>query len=490
MIAAEVLLAAGIVQKEVLFRRIGLLGGVITGLLVGYEASGIIDLRQHSDAPRIEDGVLLLTCAALFSFNAQFLRRKWKDLFAGFDEFAAILQGYLGCLTAFLGAWAIFTSDWTAIAWAVLMIGAACGVRWLNDRHMLVQSCALAVAATIQGLAVDSHFSIQYPNHLAVHYVALPILAAIFYAVAWVLSNVEDQRTYQRTSALWIGSLFLALLVWFDVAPAWVAPVWMAFAIALSLIGPPVACINALAYQQHVLVVAVTLQLFFENLLFLRQALAIATSQSCCAPPHITPSRASARSGRLPTSFPAWPGRILGLRPRCWRRWPGMNRHKPWLAPSGRCLALALVLTDRIFTVEELPWQAHLLAVLAAIQAVAYNLFTDDKWRGIDLRLITVGIVAAVFYLITYFVRLPESVSKTEARHIYSWTASGLAAWTLWSERCSRLGCCARHCRSWAAALRVGRVAADQATPPAGLSGDGRGLRTHLLCQPHGRNAP
>jgi hypothetical protein len=430
MIAAEVLLAAGIVQKEVLFRRIGLLGGVVTGLLVGYEASGIIDLRQHSDAPRIEDGFLLLTCAALFYFNAQFLRRKWKDLFAGFDKFAAILQGYLGCLTAFLGAWAIFTSDWTAIAWAVLMIGTACGVRWLNDRHMLVQSCALAVAATVQGLAVDCHFSIQYPNHIAVRYMALPILAAIFYAVAWLLSGVEDLRTYQRTSALWIGSLFLALLAWLDVAPAWVAPVWMAFAIALNLFARRLR-MNALAYQQHVLVVAVTLQLFFENL-FASGARDRYLPILSCAAAYYAISRFCTLREAVHRHQMAWAHTWIAtalLAALAWHESP-----QPWLAPIWAVFALTLVLTDRIFTVEELPWQAYLLALLAVIQTVACNLFTDEKWRAIDLRLITVSIVIAVLYAMARWVRLPESVRESELRHIYTWVASSLAAWVLWSE--------------------------------------------------------
>ena len=201
-------MAAGIVQKEVVFRRLGLLGGAVTGLLVGYEASSIIDFRQHSDAPRIQDGILLLTCAAVFYFNAHFLRNRWKDLFLGFDKFVAVTQSYLGCMTAFLGSWAIFAGDWTAIAWAVLLAATACGLHWLNDRHLLVQSCVLIVAAAVQGIAVDCHFSVQYPDHIAVRFVALPVLAAILYATAWALSSVEDERVYLRSIVLWIGSIF------------------------------------------------------------------------------------------------------------------------------------------------------------------------------------------------------------------------------------------------------------------------------------------
>lgn len=430
MIAAEVLLAAGIIQKEVVFRRIGLLGGIVTGLLVGYEASGIIELRQYSDAPRVADGVLLLTCAALFYFNAQFLRCQWNALFAGFDAHAAVAQSYLGCLTAFLGAWAIFTCDWTAIAWAALMLAAACSLRWLNDRHMLLQSCALAVAATIQGLVVDCHFSIQYPEHIAVRYATLPILAAIFYLAAWMLSGTQGLRMHARTIALWIGSLFIVLLVWLDVAPAWVAPVWMALGLAFCFLARRLR-IGALAYQQHVQAAAVALQLFYVNL-FALNARDRYLPILLCAAAFYAVSRFSTLKDAAYSHGIAWLhtwGATALLTALAWHESP-----QPWLAPIWAIFALALVLTDSIFTVEELPWQAHLLAILAVIQTVAFNLFTDEKWRGVDLRLITVSLVVAAFYLIARFVRLPESVRHSEMRHSYTWAASGLAAWMLWSE--------------------------------------------------------
>ena len=430
MIAAETLLAAGILQKEVVFRRIGLLGGVITGLLVGYEASDLISFRQHSDLPRVQDGVLLLTCAAVFYFNAHFLRSKWKELFAGFDEFAGIAQSYIGCFTVFLGAWAIFTADWTAIAWAVLMLGAAAGVRWLNDRHLLLQSCALMVAIAIQGLATDCHISVQYPAHIGLRYVTLPLLAVIFYAVAWLLSSAEDGRIYLRNLTLWLGSLFVALLVWLEVAPAWVAPVWMAFAIALSLAARRLR-IGTLAYQQHVLAVAVALQLFFVNLfaastrdryvpILLCAAAFYAVSRFC------TVKEAAYRRGIA--WIHTWAATAL-LGALAWHESP-----QAWLGPIWVGFALALIFADRIFSAEELPWQAHILSLLAAIETVTFNLFLDTQWRGIDLRLITVTLVVIALYLIARFVRLPESARKSEWQHIYTWAASGLAAWMIWSE--------------------------------------------------------
>jgi hypothetical protein len=107
---------------------------------------------------------------------------------------------------------------------------------------------------------------------------------------------------------------------------------------------------------------------------------------------------------------------------------------QPWLAVIWAVFALALAVTDRIFDVEELPYQAHVLALLAVVRAVTFNLYTQDQWRGVDLRLITVSILVAVLYVMARWVRMPQSVTSPDARHVYTWIGSGLAAWLLWSE--------------------------------------------------------
>ncbi|MGH9559833.1 MAG: hypothetical protein ACRD3S_00130, partial [Terracidiphilus sp.] len=265
---------------------------------------------------------------------------------------------------------------------------------------------------------------------IGVRYVALPFLAALFYATAWLLSSAEDERIYLRNVTLWVGSLFVALLVWLDVAPVWVAPVWMAFAIALSLAGRRLR-IGTLAYQQHVLAVVVAVQLFSVNL-FAAGARDRYLPILLCAAAFYAVSRFSTLKEAAYRRGIAWvhtcaATALLGA--LAWHESP-----QAWLAPIWVGFALALVFADRIFSVEELPWQAHILALLAAIQAVTFNLFLEGKWRGIDLRLITVTLIVCAFYLIARFVRLPESSSKSELRHIYTWAASGLAAWMIWSE--------------------------------------------------------
>jgi len=430
MIAAEVLLIAGINQKEVLFRRLGLLAGVITGVLVIYEAWDIIGLRQSSNAPRFQDGILLFTCSALFYVNALFIHRRWKPLFDSIDGPLAILQSYIGCATAFLGAWCIFTGDWTAISWAVLMLGAAFAKKYLDDNHLLTQSLFLFFASFLTSVIVNCHLDDFYPHHIATRLITLPILALIFYGAAWLLSGAKDIGLYPRGLALWAGTLLLALLAWFEVAPAWVAPVWMALAIALYLIARRIK-IADLAYQGHLLAVAVGVQLISVNI-YAQTTMERYLPFIGCAVAFYAISRfCTLRDAqyRCPAAWMhTWAATAL-LATLAWNESP-----QPWLAAMWAVFALALALTDRFFDIEELPYQAHLLAFLAVLRAVTVNLYTLDQWRGISLRLITVSILIAVLYIMARWVRMPEAVKDPEARHVYTWVGSSIAAWLMWSE--------------------------------------------------------
>ncbi|MGD0547048.1 MAG: DUF2339 domain-containing protein, partial [Terracidiphilus sp.] len=430
MIAAEALLIAGIVQKELLFRRLGLLAGVITGALVVYEAWYIVGFRQNSDQPRIQDGTLLLTCSATFYLNALFFRRRWRPLFESIEGSLTTLQSYIGCITAFLGVWCIFTGDWTAIAWAALLLGVTLGKKYLDDNHLLAQGWALFAAVWISAVVANGHLTDSYPHHIATRLITLPVLALLFYIAAWALSGVDDSRLYLRTLTLWAGTSLLTLLAWFEVAPAWIAPVWMALTIALYLIARRFN-LKDLAYQGHLLATAVGVQLMAVNIYAPSAKERYLPFLGCAAALYAISRFCTVRNAlyRSPAAWMhTWAATSL-LAALAWN-----ESSQPWLAAIWAGFALALAITDRIFDVEELPYQAHVLALLAVLRAVAVNLYVLDQWRGVSLRLITVSILIAVLYILARWVRLPASVSYSGARHVYTWAGSSLVAWLLWSE--------------------------------------------------------
>ena len=65
-----------------------------------------------------------------------------------------------------------------------------------------------------------------------------------------------------------------------------------------------------------------------------------------------------------------------------------------WLAAVWVVFALALGLVDRRFEMEDLGWQAHVLAGLTLVRSVVVNLHMTDTWHGLSVRLLSLGIVA------------------------------------------------------------------------------------------------
>jgi uncharacterized membrane protein len=430
MIAAEILLIAGIVQLEVVFRRLGLAGGALTGLLILYSARGIVEFHQTSQPPLTRDGILLLACGVLFYCNAIFLRRRWPSLFAGMDYGLAVVQSYLGAVTAFLGLWALFTGDLTSVAWAVLMLAVTWGKRSLDDDHLMVQGGALAACVLFAAFTQNFHLSDSYPTHVVSRLITLPVLAFAFYCMAWILSSGDDLRVQLRTVAFWSGTALLTSLAWLDCKQTWVPLAWVALGVSLTLIGRRLRLAH-LTYQEHVLAVMATVLLIAVNM-----GASVVIERYIpslgCAVAFYTISRFSTlreASYRRPAAWAhtwAATGLVALL---AWHESP-----QPWLVVIWALFALGLAIIDRLFSVEELSWQAHMLALFAVVRAATLNLFVADKWHGVDLRLITVCILVGVLYALARWVRLPSSLQSTDARHAYTWVASGLFAWMLWSE--------------------------------------------------------
>jgi Predicted membrane protein (DUF2339) len=426
MIAAEVLLIAGFVQSEVVFRRLGWFGGALTGALILYGARDIVEFRQHSLEPLVRSGVLLLACSLLFYLNALYLRIKWATAFDNFDRPLAIAQSYLGALTAFLGIWAIFPGDWTAAGWATLALACAFGRRRLNDDHLLLQTGALGFATLMQALGYNCHFDLSYPHHVVGRLISLPVIALLFYLTAWALPRLNGPRNAPRTLALWSGTGLLALMVWLDVSPSWIALMWAGFGIALVYVGRRLD-VAALCYQEHVLALLAAVQLLAWNagahryVPFLGCAAMLYAISRFCTLKDAAYRRPAAWAHTWMAT-----GLLAAL--------AFLECSEPWVAVVWAVFALALAIADRLFGIEELPIQAHVLALLAVSRTVTLSLFTQQQWHSISLRLLTVSIVIAALYALARWVRLPASLNNTEARHAYTWVASSIAAWLMWAE--------------------------------------------------------
>jgi len=105
-----------------------------------------------------------------------------------------------------------------------------------------------------------------------------------------------------------------------------------------------------------------------------------------------------------------------------------------WLAPLWAAFALVLALVDLRWKRDELRWQAHALSLLALGRCVVFNLHLVASWHGVSVRLLSLTLVAVIFYALSRIVRMPAEWREREMHHTYSWAASTLVSLMLWFE--------------------------------------------------------
>src|SRR6476646_7528101 len=159
LVGAEVFLAAGIIFEEVVFRRLGLFTGVLVGIdLIGFNFRPLVELRAKPEEPALASGILFALCAVVFYLNALFISSRWKDSFStALDRSLLRIHSYLGAFAAATAAWAFFGNDWTAVAFAAIMLSLAAVNSRLESRHLQIQYALLGVLTLYRTLVFNLH---------------------------------------------------------------------------------------------------------------------------------------------------------------------------------------------------------------------------------------------------------------------------------------------------------------------------------------------
>jgi len=546
LVGAEAFLAAGIIVKEVVFRRLGLLTGLLVGLhLVGVDFRHLVNLRFAKEELVLDGGVLFGLCALVFYLNALGVGSRWKDFFVDWpDRPLLTVHSYLGAFAAASAAWALFSHDWTALAFAAVMLIVAALGRAVESRHLQGQYALLGALTVYRAIVVNLHLEAPAYAHVRMRLLTLPILGAAFYLTAKLAALRDDpeQRTIRGLFAA-AGSGFIALLIWFEVpelwqplafivfavvlseaaraikyysitihshvlcglavftaltanqfatqtwhtipwralaaipvvagaywlakrlstenerhlslarvaytwvatglvvwileealrAP-WIAVGWIVFAVALSLSTRWIRY-QQFAWQANVVGICALLRAFFYNYDLQQKfwgsiSLRVFTISLVAAGLYFLSRKAApeeryARVIAFLHSFAATG--LLAL--LAWYEYPN-----GWLAPLWATFALVLAIVDQRFELEELPWQSHILAGLTLLRSVGVNLHVTATWHGISVRLLSLAIVAVIFYALSRLIRMPDEWRRLNIHHVYSWAASSIGGLLLWYE--------------------------------------------------------
>lgn len=550
LIGAEVFLAAGVAVGEAVFRRLGLGIGLLVGLhLIGIDFQQLMAARRASDDAFLAVGFMFALCAAVFYLNVLFVGYRWREFFADVpDEPLLNAHSYVGAFAAASAAWALCSGDWTAVAFAAIMLTLAVLGQKLKSFHLQLQYGVLGALALVRVVVVNLHSEIPQYTHVRERLITLPIIAAAFYLTAYFTSNTASTNDYNRRLFrglfAFAGTALITALIYFEVPELWQPLAAMAFAVLLLEVGQQIGY-PLLAWHTHLLAAGAVLaalaiepsgaQRWHDIPLHAIAALPVVAGAYWVAyriklpnPAHVGFARVAyswAATGMmvwvLNEAVPApWIAvswiifavvlalvmRQIGYRQLGWQAnavaacsvisayrfdleleqplWHGISlrlvtisivaaglyflsrKSTPpesesrravaylhttaatallallawheapsgWLASLWAVFALVLVLVDRRFELEDLRWQAHALAALTMARSITVNLYVTDTWHGISVRLLSLAIVAVIFYALAQLIRMPEELRKRDFHHIYSWAASALVSLLLWYE--------------------------------------------------------
>jgi hypothetical protein len=108
----------------------------------------------------------------------------------------------------------------------------------------------------------------------------------------------------------------------------------------------------------------------------------------------------------------------------------GFQAREPWLGLSWMVLATCLAIVARFWKDRALLWQTHLLSLLAAGWTL-YASFAPEYRKG-WVQLASVGITAALLYLLNWITNVEEIIGDEHISQVYSWAASLLTSWLIW----------------------------------------------------------
>ena len=374
LVGAEVFLFAGIIFEEVVFLRVGLLTGLLVGIdLLVYNFRPLVAFRAKTEDLASGPGILFAVCGVALYLNSLYIATRWKESFrAALDRRLLDVHSYLAAFATATAAWALFSKDWTAVAFAVLMLVLAALGRRLESRHLQIQYALLGVLTLYRTLVFNLHIEAPLHTHVTTRLITLPILGAIFYLTAKLatLSDDQEQRIF-RALFSFAGASMFGFLIWSEAPPIWMAALFLSAGIILALAARRWN-LPHLGFQEHLFAIAAVLRTLDYNChltgYYGTFSVRFLTVSIVAAGLYAISRRAtneSASHGLIAAYLHTTAATFL-LALLMW-----YELSSGWLAAFWALFAFALAAVDRRFKLDDLRWQAHALAALTMLRASA-----------------------------------------------------------------------------------------------------------------------
>ena len=433
---AEALLIAGVLVREVAFRRLGMIAGLLTALHIL-----IVDVRPWFERLLNSDvvlrdlslGILLAFCAAVLFADAHLVELRWKDLFnEQADRWLLAALSYASGLVAFCALWIILPPLAVAVGWAALMFAFAVAGKGLRRIEPTLQALALAVATGFRIFMVNLQANGTTFGHGRLWTVA--IVAAIFYSTAR-FTDIPEIEVGLRAFFQWTATAMVAASIWVELPQQWVSTGWIVLAVLLTLVARKLR-LQSLLYQCYALSIAALLMTISVNWPLEQSvghiSLRLITVSIVAGGLYLLAILArpigGENVGACRMAFNTGAAVLLG----------GLIWYEAgelWAPVLWSAFATVLLVLWRKLDFKEFFVHSNALALVALFNAYIFNMFSPARLHDISARLITVLLVAAMFYFDAWLASAHKRVEwSAQFSDMYSWGASLLVTTLMWHE--------------------------------------------------------
>lgn len=269
LVEAEALFLAGVFTREVVFRRLGMLAGlVVAGQMISVNLARVFGQRWDGahvvHEPRL--GLVFAAATLLFYADAHWIPRRWSDITPhSLDGFGLRLLSFAAGLLAFVGVWIVWPDAWAAVLWAGLALAMAIGGVRLQSGDLRFQANFFALAAVARVLVVNVNAVTTY-HHVSLRLMTIAVVAALLYAFSRWSGLAEWRRTRRLVGAYgWVATALVMLLAWYELRPVSVVPAWVLLALVLFELGFARGSLS-LRLQSYAILICAFLRIFFVNL--------------------------------------------------------------------------------------------------------------------------------------------------------------------------------------------------------------------------------
>jgi hypothetical protein len=259
LVQAQILAICGLRLGEPVFRRLGLLAGVVTGgVLAFHDVVPLLLFRLDYPDPSRHASLTaaLALAAALYWIHAEVYPRHWPQIAeGGLEAFALRIISWLGATAASAALWVALPDLWVPVGWLVLVLVLGFAAHRFSAARLALEADLLALvsAAVLIFHHVGPLALFRLDNPDPSHHPAETVVLALAALAYWIRSEVYPRvlprlgstpssgvdlsawLAFARPVLSWLGVVTAAAALWVALPDLWVPVGWLTLGLLLAL---------------------------------------------------------------------------------------------------------------------------------------------------------------------------------------------------------------------------------------------------------------